>query len=52
MTNVWSMAISALTEGTPRFGYALTRSAPRSRDFRVEFDLARPVTPPPAPWGH
>jgi hypothetical protein len=42
--NIWSLEV------LPRrlFAYELRRSG---RFFRVEFDLARPVAPPPAPWG-
>jgi hypothetical protein len=41
--NVWAIEVE------PRlFAYELRRPA---RFFRVEFDLARPVAPPPAPWG-
>ena len=29
-------------------GYALTRPG---REIRVDFDLANPIDPPPAPWG-
>ncbi len=31
------------------FTYQLTREG---RDFKVDFDLTQPVTPPPAPWGY
>lgn len=31
------------------YRYGLTRPG---REFMVEFDLTKPVTPPPAPWGH
>ena len=42
-TNIWSV------ETTPAgFTYGLNREG---RHFRVAFDYARPVTPPPAPWG-
>jgi len=41
--NVWAME----AEGRA-FAYELRRPG---RFFRVEFDLARPVAPPPAPWG-
>ena len=44
-TNVWTVEIT----GT-RFVYQLRREG-TDRRFRVEFDLTRPVTPPPAPWG-
>jgi len=45
MTNVWAMEI----EPGQVFIYELSRPG---RLFRVEFDLTRPVPPPPAPWGH
>ncbi|WOT05068.1 hypothetical protein [Shewanella youngdeokensis] len=44
ITNVWHMYINQ-TE----FTYRLTRD---ERDFRVDFDLTKPVTLPPVPWGH
>ena len=44
-TNVWTLAI----EPGKTFTYALRREA-MGRRFRVEFDLTRPVPPPPAPW--
>jgi hypothetical protein len=44
-TNVWTVGL------TPdRFVYQLRRTG-TDRRFRVEFDLTKPVTPPPAPWG-
>ena len=46
VTNTWAMEI----EPGRRFLYELTR--PGGREFKVEFDLATPVAPPPAPWGH
>lgn len=42
-SNIWSVE----TTGTG-FTYGLNREG---RHFRVAFDYARPVTPPPAPWG-
>lgn len=33
------------------FAYGLRREG-TDRRFRMEFDLSRPVPPPPAPWGH
>ena len=45
-TNTWAMEI----ETDRRFLYELSR--PGGRLFRVEFDLTKPVPPPPAPWGH
>ena len=52
VTNVWQVEVDPA--GTPgaSFAYQLTRQPPAARRFRVEFDLARPVTAPPAPWGH
>lgn len=47
VTNVWTVEISPGST----FVYSLRREG-TSRRFRVEFDLTRPVTPPPAPWGH
>lgn len=32
-----------------RFTYRLIR---QGREFRVDFDLTKPITPPPAPWGY
>jgi hypothetical protein len=46
-TNVWTMEVLP----GDRFAYALRREG-TDRRFRVEFDLTRPVAPPPAPWGH
>lgn len=46
-TNIWAM------EAQPGlFAYELRRPPiPGGRFFRVEFDLRRPVVPPPPPWG-
>jgi hypothetical protein len=44
-TNVWALEV----EPGEVFVYELAR--PGGRRFRVEFDLAKPVTLPPAPWG-
>lgn len=44
--NFWSMEIRP---GEQLFAYELVRPG---RRFRAEFDLSRPVEPPPAPWGH
>jgi hypothetical protein len=46
VTNVWAMEIEPQT----RLLYELAR--PGGRLFQVEFDLSKPVPPPPAPWGH
>lgn len=46
-TNVWTIEIIP----GRMFAYALRREG-TDRRFRVEFDVSRPVPPPPAPWGH
>jgi hypothetical protein len=45
-TNTWAMEI----EPGQRLLYELSR--PGGRLFQVEFDLTKPIDPPPAPWGH
>jgi hypothetical protein len=45
-SNVWTIQVDAgrtLTYGLRRLG--------TERVFRIDFDLAMPVDPPPAPWG-
>lgn len=42
--NTWQMFIYADT-----FTYRMIR---QGREFRVDFDLRKPVTPPAAPWGY
>ncbi len=44
VTNVWHVGI---TDDT--YVYRLTRE---NRDFKVDFDLTKPVALPPTPWGH
>jgi hypothetical protein len=44
VTNIWAMEV----EPARIFAYELRRP---NRFFRVEFDLTRPVAPPPPPWG-
>jgi len=46
-TNIWTVEVDPSGQ---LFAYALRREG-TDRRFRVEFDLGRPVTPPPAPWG-
>ena len=46
VTNVWAVEATG-----SMFAYELRRAAPDARYFRVEFDLTRPVAPPPLPWG-
>ncbi len=52
VTNVWAVEISPPGQSDAHFAYELRR--PKSADdryFRVEFDLSKPVSPPPPPWG-
>jgi hypothetical protein len=44
-TNVWTVELTPT-----RFSYQLRREGTERR-FRVDFDLTKPVAPPPAPWG-
>ncbi len=44
MTNTWAIEL----EPGRRYVYELARPG---RLFRVEFDLTRPIAPPPPPWG-
>jgi hypothetical protein len=46
-TNIWTMEVLP----GHHFAYMLRREG-TDRRLRVEFDLSRPVEPPPAPWGH
>ena len=49
VTNVWRVEVDPAGTADGRYAYQLQREG---RLFRVEFDLTRPVAPPPAPWGH
>lgn len=42
--NTWQMFIY-----DERFSYRMVREG---REFRVDFDLTQPITPPSAPWGY
>ncbi len=42
--NTWQMYIYPKT-----FSYRMVREG---REFRVDFDLTKPITPPKAPWGY
>ncbi|UJX25406.1 hypothetical protein [Pseudoalteromonas sp. CF6-2] len=44
MGNTWQMYIYP-----KQFTYRLVREG---REFRVDFDLTKPITPPSAPWGY
>ena len=52
LTNVWRVAVDPPGTARAAFVYRLHREPPNARDFRVAFDLTRPIAPPPAPWGH
>tara|TARA_R110002124_G_scaffold115650_3_gene271560 strand:+ start:70 stop:762 length:693 start_codon:yes stop_codon:yes gene_type:complete len=52
VTNIWAVEITPPGQSGAHFAYELRR--PESADgryFRVEFDLSKPVVPPPPPWG-
>lgn len=55
VTNVWRVEVDPAGSEGAQFAYQLKRTveggAPEDRLFRVEFDLARPIDPPPPPWG-
>lgn len=51
VTNVWRVEVDPAGAPQGRFAYQLTRTGANARLFRVEFDLGRPIAPPPAPWG-
>jgi hypothetical protein len=44
ITNIWQMYVYDTT-----FSYRLIREG---REFRVDFDLTKPIAPPKAPWGY
>jgi hypothetical protein len=44
--NIWTVEVAP----GARFAYALRREG-TDRRFRVDFDLTRPIGPPPPPWG-
>lgn len=44
INNTWQMFIY-----NDQFSYRLVR---QGREFRVDFDLTKPITPPAAPWGY
>ena len=46
LENTWAMEIHP----EQNFIYELTR--PNGREFRVQFDLTKPVPAPPTPWGY
>ena len=46
-TNVWTVEVHP----DRIFAYALRREG-TDRRFRIEFDITRPVPPPPTPWGY
>lgn len=52
VTNVWRVEVTPAGSAQARFAYQLLRQPPNARNFRVEFDLTRPIPAPPAPWGH
>lgn len=51
VTNIWAVEVTEASASNPSFAYELRRTGENARLFRVEFDLTKPVAPPPAPWG-
>lgn len=51
LTNVWRVEVDEAGTKGARFAYQLTRRNDPTRLFRVEFDAADPITPPPPAWG-
>ena len=52
VTNVWRIEVDQAGTKDARFAYQLTRENDPTRLFRAEFDLTRPIDPPPPAWGH
>lgn len=52
LTNVWRVEVDPAGTPNAAYAYRLMRQPPNARNFHVAFDLTRPITPPPAPWGH
>jgi hypothetical protein len=55
ITNIWSVTVDPDGTDGAKFVYHLDRSTERgaaeNRNFKVRFDLTKPVEAPPAPWG-
>lgn len=52
VTNIWGVEISPPGQSDGYFAYELRRpDSVDGRFFRVEFDLSKPVAPPPPSWG-
>ena len=55
ITNIWSVTVDPDGTDGAKFVYHLDRSTERgaaeNRNFKVRFDLTKPVESPPAPWG-
>lgn len=52
VTNIWGVEISPPGQSDGHFAYELRRpDSADGRFFRVEFDLSKPVAPPPPSWG-
>jgi hypothetical protein len=51
VTNIWAIEVAKASAPNASFAYQLRRTGENARFFRVEFDLTKPVAPPPPPWG-
>lgn len=51
VTNIWAVEVAEASGPNASFVYELRRTGENARFFRVEFDLTKPIAPPPPPWG-
>jgi hypothetical protein len=51
VTNIWAVELAEVNAPDATFTYELRRTVENARFFRVAFDLTKPITPPPPPWG-
>jgi hypothetical protein len=51
VTNIWAVEVAEPSAPAAGIAYELRRTGENARFFRVEFDLTKPVAPPPPPWG-
>jgi hypothetical protein len=51
VTNIWAVEVANASAPNASFAYELRRTGKNARFFRVEFDLTKPIAPPPPPWG-
>ena len=49
VTNIWAVEVAKASAPNASFAYELRRMGENARFFRVEFDLTKPIAPPPPP---